>query len=53
MGAKNPNRRNFEAGFLTDKKEHISPLLEWIDTLYLGDLCQACQLRDHCPDPIA
>ena len=53
MGAKNPNRRNFEAGFLTDEKAHLTPLLEWIDTLYLGDLCKKCQRRDHCPDPIA
>ncbi|BDS06526.1 hypothetical protein NT6N_15660 [Oceaniferula spumae] len=53
MGAKNPNRRNFEAGFITDEKDHLSPLLEWIDTLYLGDFCRKCQLRAHCPDPIA
>lgn len=53
MGAKNPDKRNFEAGFLTDEQEHLSTLLEWIDSLYLGDLCQTCQRRDYCPDPIA
>ena len=53
MGAKNPNKRNFEAGFLTTEPEHLHPLLEWIDTLYLGDHCRRCQLRDRCPDPIA
>lgn len=53
MGAKSPNKRNFEAGFITDEAEHLSPLLEWVDTLYLGDLCQTCQRRDYCPDPIA
>ncbi|MBK1831404.1 phosphatidylserine synthase [Verrucomicrobiaceae bacterium R5-34] len=53
MGAKNPKRRNFEAGFLTDEKAHLDELLDWIDTLYLGDLCQQCQLREYCPDPIA
>ena len=53
MGAKNPHKRNFEAGFLTDEKAHLTPLLEWIDTLYLGDHCHKCQRRDYCPDPIA
>lgn len=53
MGAKNPKRRNFEAGFLTDEKAYLDQLLEWIDTLYLGDLCQQCQRRAYCPDPIA
>ncbi len=53
MGAKNPHRRNFEAGFLTDEKAHLTPLLEWIDSLYLGDLCHKCQRREYCPDPIA
>ncbi len=53
MGAKNPHKRNFEAGFLTDEKAHLTPLLEWIDQLYLGDHCHKCQRRDYCPDPIA
>ncbi len=53
MGAKNPNKRNFEAGFITNEAEHLAPLLEWVDTLYLGDLCQSCQRRAYCPDPIA
>ena len=53
MGAKNPDKRNFEAGFITDEAEHLRPLLEWIDTLYLGDHCRSCQLRERCPDPIA
>ena len=53
MGAKNPDKRNFEAGFITNDPKHLNPLLEWIDTLYLGDLCQTCKRRDYCPDPIA
>ncbi|MBT8044882.1 MAG: phosphatidylserine synthase [Verrucomicrobiae bacterium] len=53
MGAKNPNKRNFEAGFLTNEDQHLKPLLEWADALYLGDLCRTCQRRDYCPDPIA
>ncbi len=52
FGAKSPNRRNFEAGFLTDEADHIRGLMSWIDELYLGEPCQSCQRRDVCPDPI-
>lgn len=53
LGAKNPQRRNFEAGFLTDEPQHLKPLMTWVDELYLGDFCSACQRRSTCPDPIA
>ncbi|MDQ8191105.1 phospholipase D-like domain-containing protein [Roseibacillus persicicus] len=53
MGAKGPTRRNFEAGILTDEKEHLRPLIEWIDELYLGEPCLKCGRRDVCPDPIS
>jgi len=53
VGAKSPLRRNFEAGFVTDEKKHLGPMMDWIDQLYLGDFCQNCQRRDTCPDPIA
>jgi phosphatidylserine/phosphatidylglycerophosphate/cardiolipin synthase-like enzyme len=52
VGAKSPLRRNFEAGFVTDEKKHLGPMMEWIDQLYLGEFCQNCQRRDTCPDPI-
>ena len=53
VGAKSPLRRNFEAGFVTDEKKHLGPIMEWIDQLYLGEFCPNCQRRDTCPDPIA
>lgn len=53
LGAKSQYKRNFEVGMLTDEQEHIAPLLEWIDELYLGDHCLKCQRRSLCPDPIA
>ena len=53
FGAKSPDRRNFEAGFVTDEAAHIRPLMEWIDGLYLGEPCPSCQRREFCPDPIA
>ena len=52
LGAKSPHRRNFEAGILSDQPEIVQPMIEWIDSLYLGDHCQKCQRREFCPDPI-
>ena len=53
MGAKSPSKRNFEVGMLTDEAEHLTPLINWIDELYLGEPCQKCGRRKYCPDPIA
>ena len=53
LGAKNVNKRNFEAGFLTADAAHLREMMTWIDQLYLGDFCQKCQRRSVCPDPIA
>lgn len=52
MGAKSEHRRNFEAGFLFDDQQHISELMTWVDSLYLGEYCHDCQRREYCPDPI-
>jgi phosphatidylserine/phosphatidylglycerophosphate/cardiolipin synthase-like enzyme len=52
LGAKHPDRRNFEAGIITNDPTHIKPLMSFIDTLYLGKLCASCQRREFCPDPI-
>ena len=52
IGAKAPNRRNFEAGFLTDDRVTIAALMAELDHLYLGNHCAGCGRRDVCPDPI-
>jgi len=52
MGAKYPDRRNFEAGFMFDEQSDIDELMQWIDELYLGEHCRTCQRRQYCPDPI-
>jgi len=52
MGAKHPDRRNFEAGFMFDEQADINELMQWIDELYLGEHCRTCQRRQYCPDPI-
>ena len=52
MGAKGPDKRNFEAGFLTDEAEDLDKLVAWVDELFVGDFCGRCKLRDRCPDPL-
>ncbi|MGC4015597.1 MAG: phospholipase D-like domain-containing protein [Luteolibacter sp.] len=52
MGAKHPDKRNFEAGFLTDEPEDLRKLVQWVDELFIGDYCGRCRLRDRCPDPL-
>lgn len=52
LGAKSPERRNFEAGFVTDSPDAIRRLMEFFDALYTGDLCRNCGRRDVCPDPV-
>lgn len=52
MGAKSEHKRNFEAGFMFDDRQDIQQLMDWVDTLYLGDYCLDCKRREYCPDPI-
>jgi len=52
MGAKHADKRNFEAGFLTDEREDVKRLMEWTDELFLGEFCGRCRLRARCPDPL-
>ncbi len=53
MGARNPEKRNFETGIKTRDAEMIDGLMELYDTVFLGSRCSSCKLRDVCPDPIA
>lgn len=52
MGAKHVDKRNFEAGFLTDEVVDLRKLIDWVDGLFIGDFCGKCRLRDRCPDPL-
>ena len=52
LGAKHVDKRNFEAGFVTNLPEHVNPLMEFMDSLYLGAPCKDCRRREVCPDPI-
>ena len=52
LGSKGPDRRNFEAGFLTDDPTSVGTIMEEIDRIYLGEYCRKCQRREFCPEPL-
>lgn len=52
MGMKLPNRRNFEAGILTDEPELVEAAMEEFDKVWRGEMCKKCQRKQYCGDPI-
>ena len=52
MGMKSENRRNFEAGILTDNPEIVEQTMNQFDEVWIGKHCKKCKRRDFCPDPI-
>lgn len=50
MGAKNPNRRNFEAGFITTEPELVQQIMEQFDLIWMGKRCVECQRKEFCTD---
>lgn len=53
MGMKAPNRRNFEAGILTDEPEIVEQAMNQFDEVWIGNKCKGCKRREFCSDPIA
>ena len=52
MGMKSANRRNFEAGILTDEPEIVAAAMEEYDKVWRGEMCRKCQRKQYCSDPI-
>ena len=52
MGMKSPDRRNFEAGILTDEPEIVEAAMEEFDKVWRGETCKKCQRKQYCGDPI-
>ena len=50
MGAKSENKRNFEAGFITDDKKTISKIMEQFDGIWRGTHCSSCMRKKYCSD---
>ena len=52
IGMKSINRRNFEAGILTDEASLIDAACEQFDSVWRGEHCTRCGRRQYCTDPI-
>ena len=52
IGMKNDNRRNFEAGILTDDPIIVEQAINQFDDVWRGKYCKTCQRKDFCTDPI-
>lgn len=53
IGMKGADKRNFEAGILTDDPVIVEKAMASFDNVWIGRHCKTCQRRDVCPDPIA
>ena len=53
IGMKSADRRNFEAGILTNDPSLIEAAIEQFDSVWRGQHCTRCGRRQFCPDPIA
>lgn len=52
IGMKGANKRNFEAGILTNEPELLDAITEQFDSVWRGDHCKQCLRRAYCPAPI-
>lgn len=52
MGMKIDNKRNFEAGILTDDPKVVEQAMNQLDEVWIGKHCKACKRREYCSDPI-
>ncbi|MBQ1723747.1 MAG: phospholipase [Muribaculaceae bacterium] len=52
IGMKTADKRNFEAGILTDDPVIIEQAMTRFDDVWRGYHCKSCRRRDFCPDPI-
>ena len=52
IGMKTDNKRNFEAGILTDDTEIVEQAMNQFDEVWMGKHCKACKRREYCSDPI-
>lgn len=52
ISMKSSNRRNFEAGILTDVPELVEAAMEQFDSVWRGAHCQNCGRKQFCSNPI-
>lgn len=52
MGMKSDDKRNFEAGILTDEPDITKQAMNQFDEIWMGKYCKSCKRKDFCPDPM-
>ena len=52
IGMKSENKRNFEAGILTDETTLVEGAIELFDSVWRGEYCKKCGRKQFCPEPI-
>lgn len=50
VGAKSAERRNFEAGIITDDKNLVENIMAQFDDIWLGRHCKRCGRKEYCAD---
>jgi phosphatidylserine/phosphatidylglycerophosphate/cardiolipin synthase-like enzyme len=50
LGAKSDDRRNFEAGLVTEDKELVSKIMGQFDRLWMGGHCRTCRRKRFCSE---
>ena len=52
LGMKTDNKRNFEAGILTDESEIVEQAMKQFDEVWMGKHCKTCKRKVYCSAPI-
>ena len=52
IGMKSEDKRNFEAGILTDDPVIVEQAMNQFDDVWIGRFCKKCKRKDFCHDPI-
>ena len=52
FGMKGDDKRNFEAGILTDDPAIVEQTMNQFDAVWIGKHCKKCKRREFCLDPI-
>lgn len=50
MGAKGPNKRNFENGIITTDPGLVQQIMEQFDNVWIGSFCGDCKRKEFCAD---
>ena len=53
LAMKGENKRNFEAGILTNDPQLSKNAIEHFDSVWRGSHCKSCLRKAYCDNPIA